>query len=105
MCRDSSDWCAKEKECRDSEGKRVRSSLKTKTGEGGPESNVTEGAREAWFEEGIERFNEEDRLYSLGEVDLRDGGFCRMRRRPLSLLVVSNRVEDVETTCHSPRGA
>ena len=35
LCRNSSDWCAKEKECKDSEGKRERSSVKA--GEDGPD--------------------------------------------------------------------
>lgn len=46
-CRESLLWWAKEKECRDSVGKRARSSLKGRVGEEGPEwSVVSEGRRE-----------------------------------------------------------
>lgn len=38
----SSDWWAKEKEWRDSEGKRERSSLKLRAGEPGPEGSACE---------------------------------------------------------------
>lgn len=43
----SSDWCAKEKECRDSDGKRLRSSVKFNVGDEGPEGIAMEDARES----------------------------------------------------------
>jgi len=45
LCIYSSDWCAKEKECRDSEGNRLRSSLKFSVGEDGPDGREEEGWR------------------------------------------------------------
>ena len=80
----SSDWCAKEKECKDSLGNRFRSSPKFKPGDvvPGVKVAVIDGRRE----EGRERFKEEDRGGSCrpwtpwleGFLD----GCCRMRRKP-----------------------
>lgn len=77
----SSDWWAKLNECRDSDGKRLRSSLKAKIGEAGPEGREPEGRREG----GSERFREEDLVpgTAFGEGGCREGT-CRMRRRPVS---------------------
>lgn len=46
LCSDVLLWCAKEKECKDSDGKRARSSLKGSVGEDGPETKVSDAFRE-----------------------------------------------------------
>lgn len=83
----SSDWWAKEKECRDSEGKRVRSSVKFSVGEEGPECMAREGVRgvgrarviepDLGPTEGLREDDPEE-----GNVGARGGGCCRIRRRP-----------------------
>lgn len=82
LCSESPLWQAKEKECRDSEGKRVRSSPKgSKTGMGKSEKDV---CRVGGTDE------EGDSGGNLGEVDnegLRGG--CRIRRRPVSRSAVN----------------
>ena len=86
FCIKSSDWWAKEKEWRDSEGKRDRSS--EKLGDPGPlergivpvweSTAVKEGVRERATTDGLR----EDAL-EPGRVGFRDGGCCcRMRWRP-----------------------
>ena len=55
-CIDVSDWCAKEKECKDSEGNRLRSSPKGSVGDEGPEGKQ---AGSGW--DGILMFSEGER--------------------------------------------
>lgn len=85
LCRKSSDWWAKEKECRDSVGKRERSS--EKLGEAGPEREESGAgvARVALIEVERERVTTEglrEEALEFGMVGLREGGCCRIRRRP-----------------------
>lgn len=77
----SSDWWAKEKECKDSDGKRERSSAKL--GEpgaviSGPGGNIA--FREAERARLVEGLLEDAAVE--GSVGLREEGFWRMRRRP-----------------------
>ena len=82
MCSTSSDWWANEKECKDSEGKRVRSSLKLNGGdEGPPEVNVREEGRLRVIEDDLEGIENDDSGED-GNVGVRAGGCCRIRRRP-----------------------
>jgi hypothetical protein len=83
----SSDWCAKEKECNDSDGNRVRSSVNI-VGEAGPGDKAPE---ELFREPGSVRLIEfergaidaaRDELVEGGRVGARGGGCCRIRRRP-----------------------
>ncbi len=83
----SSDWWAKEKEWRDSDGNRLRSSVKFNVGDEGPEAIAIDAAREA----GKERVIEPDRAPTEGlrddaseegRVGARTGGCCRMRLSP-----------------------
>jgi len=83
----SSDWWANENECSDSEGKRLRSSVKFRVGEEGPEGMAIDAVRELGNvrviepDRGpIEAFREEDS--EEGSVGGRTGGNCRMRLRP-----------------------
>lgn len=83
----SSDWWAKENECRDSEGNRLRSSVKFSVGEEGPELMAKEGVRGFGSASVIEAvrgptdgLREEDP--EEGNVGARGGGCCRIRRRP-----------------------
>ena len=83
----SSDWCAKEKECKDSDGNRLKSSVKFKVGEDGPEGIAIEALREFGNDKVIdpdrgptEGFREEDS--DDGRVATLDGGCCRIRLRP-----------------------
>jgi hypothetical protein len=83
----SSDWCAKEKECRDSEGNRVRSSVKFSVGEEGPEFMTTEDARVGGSARVIEPVRGptegvRDEDPDDGNAGARAGGCCRIRRRP-----------------------
>ena len=87
LCIHSSDWWAKENECRDSDGNRLRSSVKLRDGEEGPEETAVEGTRELGKLSVIEpdrgpmdAFAEEDS--EEGIVGVRMGGCCRIRRRP-----------------------
>ncbi len=88
LWRKSSAWWAKEKECSDSVGKRERSS--EKLGDAGPAEKEESGAgavtlalndveRERVTTEGLR-----DEALEFGMVGLREGGCCRMRRRPES---------------------
>lgn len=54
----SSDCVAKENECKDSEGKRVRSSPKAKVGDPGTDGAEVEGCRETG---GVAMLSEDDR--------------------------------------------
>lgn len=84
----SSDWWAKENECKDSDGNRLRSSVKFRFGEDGPEvMTVPDGARE--FDNvrvrepdlgPTEALREEDS--EEGTVGARKGGCCRIRLNP-----------------------
>ena len=87
LCMKSSDWWAKENECRDSEGNRLRSSVKLSVGEEGPELMAKEGVRGFGSASVIEAvrgptdgLREEDP--EEGNVGARGGGCCRIRRRP-----------------------
>lgn len=83
----SSDWWANEKECSDSEGYRVRSSVKFRVGEEGPEVFAKDGVRgvgrvrvmepERGPRDGLREDEPEE-----GKVGARGGGCCRMRRKP-----------------------
>lgn len=87
LCNESLDWWAKENECRDSEGKRVRSSENGSAGEDGPavrafRDDFRDGSGEScgigigWLFDGCRS----------GEVCclLGGGGCWRIRRRPVS---------------------
>ena len=83
----SSDWWANENECKDSEGNLVRSSVKLRVGEEGPDGIIID----AVLEMGNVRFIEPDRGPTdvfrdddsdEGIVGARGGGSCRIRRRP-----------------------
>ena len=88
LCINSSDWCANEKECKDSDGNRLKSSVKLRFGDEGPEVTAPEGVR------GFERVSvrEPDRGATDGarEEDSDEGivgpprcwGCCRMRLKP-----------------------
>lgn len=85
----SSDWCANEKECNDSEGNRLRSSVKLRTGEDGPEGMPIEDSREfdnvrvMEPERGAtnEALREDSVDSEVGRVGARRG-CCRIRRKP-----------------------
>jgi hypothetical protein len=79
----SSDWWANEKECRDSEGNRLRSSVKFKGGEPGPGGII--------IDDDLVRVMDPDRgpMEALREDDSEEGsvgggriGCWRIRRRP-----------------------
>lgn len=70
----SSDWVANENECRDSEGKRVRSSAKARVGEPGADGAEPEGC----LETGGVMLREAARWVE----GTREPGTWRMRRRP-----------------------
>lgn len=83
----SSDWWANEKECRDSDGNRERSSVKFSVGEDGPEVMARDADRVGGSVRVIEPdrgptegLREEDP--EEGNVGARGGGCCRIRRRP-----------------------
>jgi hypothetical protein len=83
----SSDWWANEKECSDSDGKRLRSSVKFRVGEEGPEGMAKDAVRAFGNVRLIEPdrgptegFREEDS--EEGMVGTLRGGCCRIRRRP-----------------------
>ena len=83
----SSDWCANEKECNDSEGNLVKSSVKFNVGDEGPDVKAIEPARVG----GNVRVIELDRgpmdgfredASEGGSVGTRAEGCCRIRRKP-----------------------
>lgn len=83
----SSDWCAKEKECNDSEGNRLRSSVKFKEGDVGPGGMAIEVDRGFGKERvmeldlgPIEGFRDDDP--ELGATGVLGSGCWRIRRRP-----------------------
>lgn len=87
LCMNSSDWWAKENECKDSEGNRLRSSVKLSVGEDGPEAIAIDAEREFGKDRVIdpdrgptEGFLEDDS--EEGIVGTRDGGCCRIRLSP-----------------------
>lgn len=89
LCIKSSDWWAKEKECKDSEGKRVRSSVKV--GLLGPGVSALSVPYELFLElEGrsntieLARGTEGvlDEASEDGIVGSREGGCCLILRRP-----------------------
>lgn len=49
----SSDWWAKEKECKDSEGNRLRSSLKFREGDDGPDWRPGDGRNAMFIDEDL----------------------------------------------------
>lgn len=88
LCINSSDWWAKEKECNDSDGNRVRSSVKFNVGEAGPGDKAPD---EPFRELGVVRLTELDRgatepvldeLVESGSVGARGGGCCRILLKP-----------------------
>ena len=88
LCNESLDWCAKENECRDSEGKRVRSSDSGRLGDEGPADRVfiedlRDGRGEICGDVAPVLIAEGCRS---GEVCclLGCGGCWRIRRRPVS---------------------
>jgi hypothetical protein len=76
LCMNSSDCVAKENECRDSEGKRVRSSPKAKVGDPGAVGADSEGCLDTG---GVAMFNEAARWFVCNCLG---PGCWRMRRRP-----------------------
>ena len=91
LCRKSSDWWANEKECRDSDGNRLRSSVKFSVGEEGPEVMPMEELRvfgriivmelDMELERGpIEALREE--APDEGTVGTREGRCWRILRKP-----------------------
>jgi hypothetical protein len=83
----SSDCWANENECKDSDGNRLRFSVKFNVGEEGPDEIAIEPARDFGSESVIEldrgptdAFREEES--EEGRVGARTGGCCRIRRRP-----------------------
>lgn len=72
----SSDWVAKENECNDSEGNRVRSSPKANVGDPGAEGAEPDGCLDTG---GVAMFSEAARWFDAGN---RGPGCWRMRRRP-----------------------
>ena len=87
----SSDWWANEKECNDSEGNRLRSSVKFNVGDDGPEGNPIETARDKDKVKGIEFDIEFERSPSEvvrdgtpleGTVGARLSGCWRIHRSP-----------------------
>jgi hypothetical protein len=77
LCINSSDCVAKEKECSDSEGKRVRSSPKAKVGEAGAVGAASDGCLDTG---GVAKFSDVERWVAEGGP--REPGCWRMRRRP-----------------------
>lgn len=76
----SSDWCAKEKECNDSEGKRERSSEKL-----GDEGCVLKGMPEVFASSvviDVDLDKPMEELLDAGFEGARDEGCCRIRRNP-----------------------
>lgn len=83
FCKVSLLWCAKEKECRDSEGKRVRSSPNGIAGEPGPEGRLREAFRE------LAADDEADRNSKAGSLGSEGSRAVLMRRSPVSRSAVS----------------
>jgi hypothetical protein len=77
LCKNSSDWCAKENECSDSVGKRDKSSVKL--GDVGPPLNgkVLEAASMALMEVERDKATTDglrDEEFELGKVGVLEGG-------------------------------
>jgi hypothetical protein len=82
LCRVSLLWCAKENECSDSDGNRVKSSPNGIAGDPGAAARVSEAFREFAAEE------EADRNSNAGRFGSEGSRAVLMRRKPVSLSAV-----------------